>query len=337
MNRCAASRFLAGALIVVALVLTSVGGGGQAGAAPPRAPVALGSLRPLAQGAEGFLSVWARPDLPVAQGRVARSYIWGPTPLTTRLEPWTESPGGQRQVQYWDKARMEITYPNASPNDPFYVTNGRVVYEMVSGLIQVGNTQFEARAGSEEPVAGDNRTGNAEAPSYAAFRRTASILPGESQWVNRVGQNIITYIDYRGVVGRIDYLAGYGARYGYYVDETKHNMADVFWGFLNQQGIVYKNGAYVTEPLFNWVAVTGYPITEPYWITARVGGQPYAILVQLFERRVLTFAPLFPAEYRIQMGNVGQHYLTWRYAPTEAPAPPPAATPAPPPPVPPAP
>ena len=278
-------------------------------AAPPQA----GVVAPPRQDFGAFQRVWSRPDYPVQQGRVRRSYTWGPAANFTLVEPWAESPGGGRVVQYWDKARMEITNPGGNSNDPYYVTNGRLVYEMVAGLYQTGANAFGTKPGSQEPVAGDTRSANPEAPSYAAFRGRSSILPGESLWVDRTNQPIVTYMDNTGTIGRADYLAGYGSNYGYYVNETKHNIADKFWAFLNQQGVVYENNQYVNAALYNWVAVAGYPISEPHWITARVGGQPYAVLVQLFERRTLTYIPLFPAEYQVQMGNVGQHYYAWRY------------------------
>jgi hypothetical protein len=34
---------------------------------------------------------------------------------------------------------------------------------------------------------------------------------------------------------------------------------------------------------------------------------------QLYERRVVTYTPSNPAEFRVEMGNVGQHYFQWRY------------------------
>jgi hypothetical protein len=33
----------------------------------------------------------------------------------------------------------------------------------------------------------------------------------------------------------------------------------------------------------------------------------------LFERRVLTYTPDEQPMWRVQMGNVGQHYYIWRY------------------------
>jgi hypothetical protein len=63
----------------------------------------------------------------------------------------------------------------------------------------------------------------------------------------------------------------------------------------------------------DWVFVLGYPITEPYWASVKVGGQSKDVLIQVFERRVLTYTPSNAAQYRVEMGNVGQHYWRWRY------------------------
>jgi hypothetical protein len=300
MNQRLTGRLLAAALIAIAALV------GLAGRPTAAAPAA--------QQTSAFLNVWSRTDLPVAQGQVRRGYVWGPNPTITRNEPWAESPGGQRLVQYWDKARMEITDPNANVNDPFYVTNGRLVYEMTGGLIQTGNNRFDTKPASQEPVAGDTRSANTDTPSYAIMSGLASIFPGENIIVDRTGQPFTAYMDVTGQTARAPYLEGYGVRYAKFIPETTHNIPNRFWEFLNQQGQVYRNGTLVTEPLFNWVSVTGYPIIEPYWVTARVGGQPYAVLVQLYERRVLTYTPLFPPDFQLQMGNVGQHYATWRYS-----------------------
>jgi hypothetical protein len=68
------------------------------------------------------------------------------------------------------------------------------------------------------------------------------------------------------------------------------------------------------------VYVAGLPISEPYWIDATVGGQVKRVLVQLFERRVLTYTDSNADPFRIEWGNIGQHYQTWNDA-SNAPAP----------------
>ncbi len=58
----------------------------------------------------------------------------------------------------------------------------------------------------------------------------------------------------------------------------------------------------------------GLPITEAYWSRFTVAGVSREVLVQAFERRILTFTPSNPAQYQVEMGNVGRHYFTWRYS-----------------------
>ena len=45
-----------------------------------------------------------------------------------------------------------------------------------------------------------------------------------------------------------------------------------------------------------------------------IAGKEQPVLFQVFERRVLTYNPANPAAFRVEMGNVGQHYFRWRYA-----------------------
>ena len=56
----------------------------------------------------------------------------------------------------------------------------------------------------------------------------------------------------------------------------------------------------------------GLAISEPYWAHTKVAGQDQTVLVQLFERRVLTYNPALAAN-KVEMGNLGQHYYQWRY------------------------
>ena len=47
-----------------------------------------------------------------------------------------------------------------------------------------------------------------------------------------------------------------------------------------------------------------------------VRGVERDVLVQLFQRRVLSYTPGNPAGFEVEMGNVGQHYYAWRYGST---------------------
>jgi hypothetical protein len=105
-------------------------------------------------------------------------------------------------------------------------------------------------------------------------------------------------------------------RYAYYAVETGHNIPDVFLTYMNATGQVQDaSGQPAIERVFDWVYVMGYPITEPFWAKepVTVAGQPRAVLIQLFERRALTYTPANPAGWQVEMGNVGRHYYTWRY------------------------
>ena len=119
-----------------------------------------------------FQAVWQRTDAPVAEGTVSRTWVWGPTPGKSLQEPFAEGPGGSHLVQYFDKARMEINNPGGDPSDPFYVTNGLLVVEMISGKMQTGANSFSPLSPSDVQIAGDS---GSDSPSYAALQNVASV------------------------------------------------------------------------------------------------------------------------------------------------------------------
>src|SRR6476469_6498988 len=119
-----------------------------------------------------FQAVWQRTDAPVAEGKVARTWVWGPAPGKSIQEPFAEGPGGTHLVQYFDKARMEINNPNGNPADPFYVTNGMLVVEMISGNMQTGANSFSPLSPSDVQIAGD---AGSDSPSYVALQNVASV------------------------------------------------------------------------------------------------------------------------------------------------------------------
>jgi hypothetical protein len=69
--------------------------------------------------------------------------------------------------------------------------------------------------------------------------------------------------------------------------------------------------ARLNDPYFY---ATGYPIAEAFWASVKIAGVPNtAVLVQPYERRVLTYVPTAPEGFKVQMGNIGLHYYAWRY------------------------
>ncbi len=263
-----------------------------------------------------FARTWGRTDGPVSSGAVARTWIWGPEPRTGALaEPYREAPGGTRLVQYFDKSRMELTSPHGNSTDPFYVTNGLLATEMLTGSVQLGDAFFETHLPAAIPVAGD--LDDPAGPTYATFNllRNAPALAS--------GTPITATVARDGQVTDDPTQAG-KVTAQQYVPETKHTVADVFWTFMTSNGIV-DGGA--TEPLFRSLFyATGLPITEAYWSTVRVAGQERAVLIQVFERRALTFTPGNPPGFAVEAGNVGLQYRAWRaflaIPPTPKPPPP---------------
>ena len=285
-------------------------------------PVSVGAQsRPYADPA--FQQVWERYDRPVEVSFTKRSWTWGPHSPFNGYEPYKEAKddqgrSGRRIVQYFDKTRMEINDPNGDRDTPFFVTNGLLVRELVAGRIALGHTATEAREAADEAVAGDPASLNEDAATYTSFREVAS-LNSDRRADNRMGEPVTATINKAGRVRSslpedVEHL-GDLAHIAVYETTLGHNIPDRFWNFLNQEGMVYEDGQYhQNETVYQpWVYAMGVPITEPYWTTTRVGGDNRWVLVQLFERRVLTYTPGNPAGFEVEMGNVGQHYYRWRY------------------------
>jgi beta-lactamase superfamily II metal-dependent hydrolase len=247
-------------------------------------------------------SVWQRTDQPVEQLKATRTWIWGPAGFDSRQEAYAESPGGQRTVEYFDKSRMEITNPNGDRGSQWFVTNGLLTKELITGQMQVGDAQFEGRSPAQIPVAGD--PDDRDGPTYASF----SGLLGKP--ARSIGSIINETLARNGDVGG---GGPGGVSTAYLVPETSHAVASVFWDFLNSSGTVY-DSSYVRGRLFDpTFFATGFPITDAYWAQVKVAGQTKWVLIQVFERRVLTYTPDNPEGWKVEMGNIGRHYHDWRY------------------------
>ncbi|HYP21487.1 MAG TPA: hypothetical protein VEY08_15550 [Chloroflexia bacterium] len=258
---------------------------------------------------DAFKSTWTRTDELVDNGSVKRSYFWGPTPGFRAYEQYAEGPGGQHLVQYFDKSRMEINNPNGDKKNRFYVTNGLLTRELISGQMQTGNSQFVTRWPAEINIASD--MDDLSAPTYASFR----LLVNEYGNNNSVGQPIVETIDRGGRITQDSKYGIYGVKYAYFESATRHNIPDVFWQFLNQTGPVIEGGRTVNARLNDpYFYATGYPIGEAFWASVKIAGVANtAVLIQPYERRVLTYVPTAPQGFKVQMGNIGQHYYEWRY------------------------
>jgi len=244
-------------------------------------------------------SVWARTDGSQALAGSSHGWLWGPVVRSATHEPYLDAPGGTRAVFYFDKARMEINDPSADPRSPWYATSGLLVREMISGQVQIGNTTFIATDPARIPVTGDLQN-NPLSPTYASLASVASVGsdPGAHRQPSRVGQAVTALLHGDGTVAA-GAATDQSVRIAAYDDHLGHNVADVFVNWVAQQ-------PYTQD------YVLGYALTDPYWVDTLVGGAHRQVLVQAFERRVLTYTPGNTAGWQVEAGNVGLHYRLWR-------------------------
>ena len=263
-----------------------------------------------------YQRTWERTDRPVASGAVKRSWYWGPNPNTPGLqEDYAEGVGGKRLVQYFDKSRMEINNPAGDPNNPFFVTNGLLTVELISGKMQTGNSTYVDRYPADIALASD--PDDANAPTYLSFQGVSNTPLGDRPATSRLAQSVTATIARNGTVGDDPTKATYPkVNVIYFEQTTKHNIPLAIWEFLNETGPVYnpttgRNAdARLSEP---WFYATGYPISEAYWARVKIAGEMQDVLIQAFERRVVTYVPNGVPGFKVQMGNIGQHYYDWRY------------------------
>lgn len=255
-------------------------------------------------GNDAFRNIWQRTDLPVQQGQADHSWIWGPEPFTGELQEWyVDSPGEQRTVQYNDKSRMEINNPAGDQTSEWYVTNGLLARDLIRGEVQVGDNKFIPFTPARIAVAGDPDN---TFPTYADLTSLYNAAPRYA-----AGDYVDTALTPEGMEERAEWRT---PATEIVQVENGYGIPRAFWEFMNRGGVVFENDAYrQATPLFNWLYVIGYPITDAFWTRVRVDGEEREVLVQAFERRVLTYTPDNPEQYRVEMGNVGRHYYRWRY------------------------
>jgi len=257
---------------------------------PPPGPLPGGVAKsdPLIQ------ELWWETDGAVAEHEVERSWLWGPDTWSSKREESSESERGVRQVQYFDKARMEVNDLEGEQ----WITAGLLVRDMIAGKVQIGESEFVTTAPANVPLTGDPLEFNPDAPTYASLSGLASTEDGRAVG-QRTGRAVVEVLGKDGEISRRNSLANH-ARYGSYDVTWGHNIAEVFDEYFR------------TLPN-DWRMSVGLPLTEPYWVRTNLAGQPRWVMVQAFERRILTYTPFNRPEWRVEMGNVGRHYYAWRY------------------------
>lgn len=252
-----------------------------------------------------FQQVWQRNDQPVAARRTERSWMWGPGGYAALAEPFDRSTDGARMVQYFDKGRMELN-ATGDRSAQSLVTSGLLVRELVEGRIQVGADAFADASPAQVVIAGD--ADDPTAPTYGSLQA----LVGKPE-------RPLTGEEARATLARSGNVGVYAGpsrpemQLAAFVPETGHNIPAVFVTYISSQGLLYENGTYRQGQLIDQSLVLGYPISEPYWVRVKVGGVARDVLVQAFERRILTYSPDNAPRWQVEMGNVGRHYYQWRY------------------------
>jgi heat shock protein HslJ len=232
------------------------------------------------------------------QGEALAPNFWGPLANATDglQEPYREAPGGQRLVQYFDKGRMELTDPATGT-----VTNGLLATELTTGQRQLGDSTFEFRQPPDIPIAGDVDN---PGPTYAGLYKNAGSIFAPAD--RRIGSSVQYFIPPDGSVQGVTPTVGTGPyAIAAYDDATRHNVAQAFLDYRNRVGLL----------------TIGYAKSEPFQTSVKVGGQPRQVMVQVFERRILTYNPDNPPAFQVEMGNIGQHYYRWRHQSPPPPAP----------------
>ncbi len=226
-------------------------------------------------------------------------WMWGPGAFYTEYEPYSDAPQGNHLVQYFDKGRLEINDPQGDKSSPWYVTSGLLVKEMVAGAAETGGGNLYKIGPANVAVAGDGDGG----PTYAQFAG----LTGRADSQEGKQLSDASFLRVNGDVAEVttEGDAPASIKIARYEEASGHNWADVFWSFASSMAGSGGTG---------WLPTLGYPISEPYWITVPINGQASTILVQLYERRILTYNPGNPTQTQVEMGNVGRAYWHWRYA-----------------------
>ncbi len=234
------------------------------------------------------------------QAERAQPNFWGPlaTARDGQTEAYKEAPDGKRLVQYFDKARMEQFDPKAR------VTTGLLTVELKSGKVQLGDGTFETRSPAQIAMAGD---GGAGSPTYAdlsTFKEFytemtyAGYIYTNGQYTPLTAENGKQY------AAQFDVPSG--DTFVYVQDPSARFGQVVYTPFKTFGDQLIAAGVPVDQ-------TPGYPISPVIVAQVPIGGKATTVFIQAFERRVLTYNPNNPVAFRVEFGNIGQHYYRWRY------------------------
>jgi hypothetical protein len=158
--------------------------------------------------------------------------------------------------------------------------------------VQVGDATFTPQAPPAIPIAGDPDGGG---PTYATLAtKSASLLAASTA---KIGSPVSATVAATGDVTNPTGATAPETTISAFDDTTKHNVPKVFADYRAKAGL----------------QTIGFGISEPFMATVKVAGAQKAVMIQVFERRVLTYTASNPDAFKVEMGNIGQHYYKWRY------------------------
>ena len=211
-------------------------------------------------------------------GEAVAPNFWGPLELAKegQPEPYVEAAGGMRTVQYFDKARMELGAGGT-------VTNGLLATELITGNRQLGDSSFQNFGPAPISIAGDpDNVG----PTYAAIQTNAAQLRVVVS--STPGVPVTLALTPAGALTTFPGGASFAqANIGGYDSVTQHNVPATFLAYRNKAGI----------------PAIGLAISEPFWSNVKVAGVQKDVLMQAFERRVLTFTPSTRRRFKWSLGT----------------------------------
>lgn len=248
----------------------------------------------VAQGADQFASTAFQQQWNSVEAAIPN--FWGPlaTARNGQIEQYAEGSvngqPGNRLVQYFDKARMEQT------NTDRPVTNGLLTVELKSGQLQLGDTSFQPRNPAFIGIAGDQ---DVPGPTYASLAQLKENLPQQTGGVALAYD--VPSKSFVPVPASADPAMQFVTHQGDPGGRFGQDVPKAFWDFLQS----IPGG---------WLTTMGYPISPAFATNVRVNNVDNTLVfVQAFERRVLTYTPNNPAAFKVEFGNIGRHYYTWRY------------------------
>ena len=241
---------------------------------------------------------WRAVDGANLGGAIQRPWVWGPAPLAMTVD---HVPGvGERRSAWFDKGRIDINDPNGDRSSIWYAAGAPLVTELLAGAIRINEQIWVARDDALIPVAGDM-----DQPSpvtYATLGTLATLPTAASAGVGpseqAIGSRVTTLLEPSGTL-LLDGVSQATVTIGAYDTVAGHNVAQPFVDWMVTLG----DAALPT---------VGQALTEPYWIDTVIGGENRRVLVQAFERRVLSFDPAQPGPWQVESANSGVHYRLWR-------------------------